>query len=143
MVRPAPEIADPERREFAAQIAAAMDARKDRIGEYAADSTLPWAVGALGPVPEDPAPGWPGSSGPPRSAPGGNYRATTTPPTRSAPNPPRPPRTSAPPGTSPGRPRPGRRARHPRSARRDEGAATTKGYSRSSGWRRVNQSVIK
>ena len=50
-----PAIADPERREFAAQIAAAMDARKDRIGEYAADSTLPWAVGALGPVPDDPA----------------------------------------------------------------------------------------
>jgi hypothetical protein len=50
-----PAIADPERREFAAQIAAAMDARKDRIGEYAADSALPWAVGALGPVPDDPA----------------------------------------------------------------------------------------
>jgi hypothetical protein len=50
-----PAIADPERREFAAQIAAAMDARKDRIGEYAADSAFPWAVGALGPVPDDPA----------------------------------------------------------------------------------------
>ena len=50
-----PAIADPERREFAAQIAAAMDARKDRIGEYAVDSALPWAVGALGTVPDDPA----------------------------------------------------------------------------------------
>ena len=50
-----PAIADPERRAYTAEIAAAMDARKDRIGEYAADSTLPWAVGALGPVPDDPA----------------------------------------------------------------------------------------
>jgi AAA domain/TrwC relaxase len=49
-----PAIADPERREFAAQIAAAMDARKDRIGEHAADSALPWAVSALGPVPGHP-----------------------------------------------------------------------------------------
>jgi hypothetical protein len=50
-----PGILDPERRGYVAQVAAAMDARKDRIGEYAADSTLPWAVGALGPVPDDPA----------------------------------------------------------------------------------------
>jgi hypothetical protein len=49
-----PDIPDPERREFAAQIAAAMDARKDRIGEHAADRALPWAVGALGPVPGHP-----------------------------------------------------------------------------------------
>ena len=31
-----------------------MDARKDRIGEYAAEHAPPWAVAALGPVPEDP-----------------------------------------------------------------------------------------
>ena len=49
-----PDIADPERRGYAAQIAAAMDARKDRIGEHAADNALPWAVSALGPVPEHP-----------------------------------------------------------------------------------------
>ena len=49
-----PEIADPERRGYTAQIAAAMDARKDRIGEHAADNALPWAVSALGPVPEHP-----------------------------------------------------------------------------------------
>jgi conjugative relaxase-like TrwC/TraI family protein len=48
-----PAIVDPERREFAAQIAAAMDARKDRIGEHAAEHALPWAVGVLGPVPDD------------------------------------------------------------------------------------------
>ena len=49
-----PVIADSERRAFAVQIAALMDARKDRIGEHAAEHALPWAVAALGPVPEDP-----------------------------------------------------------------------------------------
>jgi hypothetical protein len=49
-----PAIADPERRAFAAQIAAMMDARKERIGEHAAQNALPWAVNALGPAPEDP-----------------------------------------------------------------------------------------
>jgi AAA domain/TrwC relaxase len=49
-----PAIADPERRAYTAQIAEMMDARKDRLGEYAADSALPWAVSALGPVPEHP-----------------------------------------------------------------------------------------
>jgi hypothetical protein len=47
-------IADPERRAYAEQVAALMDARKERIGEHAASSTLSWAVSALGPVPEDP-----------------------------------------------------------------------------------------
>ena len=49
-----PAIADPERRAFAAEIAAMMDARKDRIGEHAAEHAPPWAVTALGLVPEDP-----------------------------------------------------------------------------------------
>ncbi len=49
-----PAIADPERRAYAAQIAALMDARKDRIGEHAAEHALPWAVTALGPVPGHP-----------------------------------------------------------------------------------------
>jgi hypothetical protein len=48
VVRASPEIADPERREYAAQVAAMMDARKDRIGEHAADHGLPWAINALG-----------------------------------------------------------------------------------------------
>jgi len=48
------DIAEPERQDFAAQIAALMDARKDRIGEHAAEHALPWAVDALGPVPDDP-----------------------------------------------------------------------------------------
>ena len=47
-------IADPERRAYAAEIAAMMDARKDRIGEHAAGHALPWAINALGPVPGHP-----------------------------------------------------------------------------------------
>jgi len=49
-----PEIADPERREYATQLAAMMDVRKDRIGEHAAEHAPPWAVTALGPVPGHP-----------------------------------------------------------------------------------------
>jgi conjugative relaxase-like TrwC/TraI family protein len=46
-----PQIADPERRAYLTEIAALMDARKDRIGEHAAEHELPWAITALGPVP--------------------------------------------------------------------------------------------
>ena len=49
-----PDIADPERQAFVAQIAEMMDARKARISEYVAENSLPWAVNALGPVPDDP-----------------------------------------------------------------------------------------
>jgi len=49
-----PDIADPERKAFAAEVAAMMDARKERIGEHAAEHALPWAVKALGPVPDHP-----------------------------------------------------------------------------------------
>jgi len=47
-------IADPERYAYAAQIATMMDARKDRIGDHAAEHAPPWAVAALGPVPWHP-----------------------------------------------------------------------------------------
>jgi hypothetical protein len=49
-----PALADPERQRYVAEIAAMMDARKERIGEHAAEHSLPWAVAALGPVPGDP-----------------------------------------------------------------------------------------
>ena len=49
-----PAIADPERRAYLAEIAGLMDARKDRIGEHAAENAPPWAIDALGPVPADP-----------------------------------------------------------------------------------------
>ena len=49
-----PAIADPERRAYLTEISALMDARKDRIGEHAADHALPWAITALGPVPGHP-----------------------------------------------------------------------------------------
>jgi conjugative relaxase-like TrwC/TraI family protein len=49
-----PAIADLERRAYVTEIAALMDARKDRIGEHAADHAPPWAVSTLGPVPGHP-----------------------------------------------------------------------------------------
>ena len=49
-----PALADPDRRAYLAEIAAMMDARKDRIGEHAAETSPPWAVNALGPVPGHP-----------------------------------------------------------------------------------------
>jgi AAA domain/TrwC relaxase len=49
-----PELADPERQRFVTELAAAMDARKERIGEHAAEHALPWAVNTLGAVPEHP-----------------------------------------------------------------------------------------
>jgi conjugative relaxase-like TrwC/TraI family protein len=49
----ASDSTNPDRRAYAAEIARLMDARKERIGEYAADITPSWAVTALGPVPED------------------------------------------------------------------------------------------
>jgi conjugative relaxase-like TrwC/TraI family protein len=49
-----PALADPGRRAYLAEIAAMMDARKDRLGEHAAEHALPWAVTALGPVPGHP-----------------------------------------------------------------------------------------
>ena len=47
-------LADPERRAYLTEIAALMDARKDRIGEHAASCPPPWATAALGPVPAHP-----------------------------------------------------------------------------------------
>ena len=47
-----PAVADPERRAYLTEIAALMDARKQRLGEHAAAYAPPWAVSALGPVPE-------------------------------------------------------------------------------------------
>jgi hypothetical protein len=49
-----PALADPERYAYLTEIAALMDARKDRIGEHAAEYSLSWAVATLGPVPDHP-----------------------------------------------------------------------------------------
>jgi len=49
-----PALTDTERRSYLAEIATLMDARKDRIGEHAADHAPPWAVTALGLVPGHP-----------------------------------------------------------------------------------------
>jgi hypothetical protein len=47
-------LADPEHRGYVAEIAALMDARKDRIGEHAAGHPPAWALAALGSVPAHP-----------------------------------------------------------------------------------------
>ena len=49
-----PALTDTARRSYLAEIATLMDARKDRIGEHAADHAPSWAVTALGPVPGHP-----------------------------------------------------------------------------------------
>jgi hypothetical protein len=49
-----PALADPARRAYVDEIAALMDARKDRIGEHSADHPPVWATAALGPVPAHP-----------------------------------------------------------------------------------------
>jgi hypothetical protein len=50
-----PALPDPGRQAYLAAIAAMMDDRKQRLGQFAAEHALPWAVRALGPVPGDPA----------------------------------------------------------------------------------------
>jgi hypothetical protein len=50
-----PALADPDRQASITEIAALMDARKDRIGEHAASHPQPWAINTLGPVPAHPA----------------------------------------------------------------------------------------
>ena len=49
-----PPTRDPEQQRFLTDLAAAMDARKERIGEHLSDAPPPWALRALGPVPDDP-----------------------------------------------------------------------------------------
>ncbi len=49
-----PALVDPGRQGYVTEIAAVMDARKERIGEHAAAHALSWATTALGPVPADP-----------------------------------------------------------------------------------------
>ena len=117
-----PAIADPERRGYAAQIAAAMDARKDRIGEHAADNALPWAVSALGPVPEHPVDRLDWQQ---RAASIGAWRELSGYAHPADPIGPEPAAAPGPPGRlarGPGRARPRRRARRPRPARRDAAA---------------------
>jgi len=48
-----PRLPDPARRAYLARIAAMMDDRTRRLGQYAAQTAPSWAVSALGPVPAD------------------------------------------------------------------------------------------
>jgi hypothetical protein len=49
-----PQLADPKRQQLVTELAAAMDARRARIGEHASQTSPTCATNALGPVPEDP-----------------------------------------------------------------------------------------
>jgi hypothetical protein len=50
-----PEIPDAEQKDYLAKVASAMDARKQRLGAFAAQAQPAWAIEAAGPVPTDPA----------------------------------------------------------------------------------------
>ena len=50
-----PQLTDPGRQTYAAEIAAMMDDRTQRLGQHAAQHPPPWATKALGSVPADPA----------------------------------------------------------------------------------------
>ena len=69
-----PDITDPERQAFVAQIADMMDARKVRIGEHAADNALPWLCTHWARCPMTRWTGSSGSSGPALSALSGTVR---------------------------------------------------------------------
>ncbi|MGH3304995.1 MAG: hypothetical protein ACRDOK_25665, partial [Streptosporangiaceae bacterium] len=49
-----PAVAEPERKQFLTELAAAIDARKERIGEHVAEHAPEWAIRPLGKVPDDP-----------------------------------------------------------------------------------------
>ena len=49
-----PQVGDPDKQRFLDELAEAMDAKRERIGEDAAANERAWAVNALGAVPEDP-----------------------------------------------------------------------------------------
>ncbi len=49
-----PAVGDPDLHRYLTELAQAMDERKARIGEFAAEHPPPWAVHALGPVPSEP-----------------------------------------------------------------------------------------
>jgi hypothetical protein len=49
-----PVVAEPARQRYITDLAHAMDERKERIGENAAETAPSWAVRALGPVPDEP-----------------------------------------------------------------------------------------
>jgi hypothetical protein len=50
-----PQLPDPGRQAYLAQIAAMMDDRTQRLGQHAAQTAPAWAITALGPIPGDPA----------------------------------------------------------------------------------------
>lgn len=48
-----PQVSDPGAQKYLSQLAAAMDARRERLGTFTAETAPEWATSVLGPVPED------------------------------------------------------------------------------------------
>ena len=49
-----PDMGTPELQQYMTELATAMDDRTRRLGEHTAETQPPWALRALGPVPDDP-----------------------------------------------------------------------------------------
>ena len=49
-----PQVEDPDAQRYLGELAHLMDERRERIGEDASENGRPWAVTALGPVPDEP-----------------------------------------------------------------------------------------
>jgi conjugative relaxase-like TrwC/TraI family protein len=109
-----PQLPDPGRRVYVTQIAAMMDDRTRRLGQYLAQHPPAWAIAALGPVPADPAERHDWER---KASSIGAYREIygySNPQDPIGSDPPAPPQTSEPPGTR--RPPPSARQAAPTSA---------------------------
>ena len=101
--RRVPELPDPDRHVYLAQIAVMMDNRTRRLGRHATLTSPAWAVSALGPVPADSAARRSWEQKVARIAAYREMYGYGHPDDRSVPSPARKHRTSGPPGTKPSR----------------------------------------
>src|SRR6266566_4066232 len=92
-----PDGSDPEMQAFLRELATAMDGRRQRIGEFTAETSPEWAIAAFGPVPSDPVDrlGWESRA----AHVGASSTAGTIRPSHAAPSPRATHQKSAPPGT--------------------------------------------
>ena len=94
-----PQLPDPDRQAYLAEIAAMMDDRTRRLGQHTAQTAPPGPSPRSARYPPTQPPAATGNTRPPASPRTARCTATTIPTTRSAPNPATKHRTSGPPGT--------------------------------------------